>query len=289
MHFLVGYTNGLLKIVNQELHDVRVMMSDPSGVQGIRIFRDNNKLATISSNHTLWLWDFDGNALQQWRGHTGCILDMSYVENPTPYGLSISLDRTVKKWNLSGKSYWAFQENASSPDQFPPFFSSASDKVVAPGGEKAISVFSVQGELLYELPKPNNFWGMAEDPWPQARFQELNAAHAPISHPQDPLYALDAPELLALPGYAEIQAIWEDIRNEVFSEDFSPTEYRVRISPDRKYLLVCRLGLVRNSYWGDFVVFPVDVQEILRLVNREQVFGKVWQLDAPARERYGIQ
>lgn len=287
--FLVGYTNGLLKIVDQELRDVRIMMSDPSGIQAIRLFSDEHKVASISNNHTIWLWDLDGNALQQWRGHTGRILDLSYVENTAPYGVSLGLNRTAKKWNLSGKSYWTFQENASTPDQFPPFFSSASDKVVAPGGEETIKVFTLQGKLLYELPKPDGFWGIADDSWPEARFQELNTSYPPLSHPQNSLYPLDAPELSALPGYAHVRAIWQDIRSDLFSEDFSPTEYRVRISPDQKYLLICRLGLVRNSYWGDFVVFPVDVQEILRLVNQERIFGKVWQLDASAREHYGVQ
>lgn len=62
----------------------------------------------------------------------------------------------------------------------------------------------------------------------------------------------------------------------------------MRISPANNYLLLCRLNLVTDSYFGNFVVLPIDLTEILRLVDQRRLFGEVWILDKASRASFGL-
>lgn len=269
--FAIGYEDGSVRLVDSNLTEILRIRPGLSAIERIGAGHGSERLFTVSEDNVVRFFDLTGARRQSLMGHNGRVLDVSYSPSEQ-IGLSVSADGTVRKWRLGATPYWGFDENESGPGQIAPYFSAGADRVVGPGGEDAQQVFDVTGTLIESQPKPD-YRDPPHDVTPEG-----------VNHP---LYEADASELRALPGFAELAPFWEELEG-ALGEAFSPGATHVRISPANNYLLLCRMDFVTNSYFGNFVVLPIDLREILRLVDARRLFGEVWILDDASRASYGL-
>ncbi len=269
--FTIGYEDGSIRLVDQNLSELSIIRSGSSAIRQFNANHGARLLLASSEDNMVHVFDQAGVRRQSLRGHTGRILDVSYLPSEDAV-FSVSGDGTVRKWFLDVRPYWSFDENQGGPLQIAPYFSATAGRVVAPGGENAQQIFDVTGKLIESQPKPE-YREPPHDVTPEGIEQ--------------PLFEADAAELLALEGFAELVPIWEEFED-ALGEAFSPGATHVRISPGNSYLLLCRMDFVTNSYFGNFVVVPIDIREILRLVDEQSLFGAVWELDDPSRARFGM-
>lgn len=269
--FAVGYEDGSIRLVDPSLTELGTIRTGSSAIQQIDPDHGVMRLLAISEDHVVHVLDLTGARHQRLRGHTGRILDVTYLPSEN-IAISVSIDGTMRKWRLDATPYWKFDENAGGPLQIAPYFSAEADRVVAPGGETAQLVFDITGKLIESQPKPE-YREPPHDVTPEGIEQ--------------PLFEVGASALQALPGYAALLPFWAEFEG-ALGQAFSPGTTNVRIAPRNDYLLLCRMDFVTNSYFGNFVVLPIDSREILRLVNEPSLFGAVWELDDASRARFGM-
>ena len=122
-------------------------------VNGLAFSPDGSKIASVSDDKTVKLWDLNGNLLQTFEGHSDEVLRVSF----SPDGqiiASSSADKTVKLWNLDGK-LWRVLEGHS--DRVYGVSFSPDDQTIASASfDRTIRLWSINGNPLRTLEGHND-------------------------------------------------------------------------------------------------------------------------------------
>jgi len=122
-------------------------------VNGLAFSPDGSKIASVSDDKTVKLWDLNGNLLQTFEGHSDEVLRVSF----SPDGqiiASSSADKTVKLWNLDGK-LWRVLEGHSDR-VYGVSFSPDGQTIASASFDRTIRLWSINGNPLRTLEGHND-------------------------------------------------------------------------------------------------------------------------------------
>jgi energy-coupling factor transporter ATP-binding protein EcfA2/sugar lactone lactonase YvrE len=117
-------------------------------INGVAFSPDGSKIASVSDDHTLKLWELGGSLLRTFESHTNWVYGVSFSSDGQIIA-SASADKTVRLWNLDGRLLRILEghndgvwEVSFSPD----------DQIIASAsGDKTVKLWRIDGTLLRTL------------------------------------------------------------------------------------------------------------------------------------------
>jgi len=247
-----------------EISEQNQFIGHQGEINGVAFSPDGSKIASVSDDHTLKLWELDGSLLKTFESHTNWVYGVSFSSDGQRIA-SASGDKTVRLWNLDGRLLRILEghndgvwEVSFNPD----------DQIIASAsGDKTVRLWRIDGTLLRTLKGHNDrINGVSFSPDGQI------IASASVDRTVR-LWNLDGALLKTLEGHTD----------QVFGVSFSPDGQRIAsASVDRTVRLWNLDGallktLKSHTNWVYGVSFSPDGQIIASASADRTV--KLWNLD----------
>nr|MDZ7997706.1 hypothetical protein [Aulosira sp. DedVER01a] len=145
-----------------EISERNQLVSHINEVVGVNFSPDGQIIASASDDHTIKLWNLDGQILNTLEGHTDQVWGVSFSPNGQIIA-SASADKTVRLWNLDGQLLNTLEGHT---DRVYGISFSPDGQIIASGSiDKTVKLWSVDGKLLNILEgHSEQVWGVSFSP-----------------------------------------------------------------------------------------------------------------------------